>query len=90
LWWEYNQHLIPVPPAPEEPPLGVPWLGDLQDSMKEEIFLYSGGTLFTILFLSIILIPLIMKKRKRLKRVISARNRRKSTISDDEFEDFFD
>jgi hypothetical protein len=36
------------------------------------------------------LIPLIMKKRKRLKRVISARNRRKSTISDDEFEDFFD
>jgi hypothetical protein len=90
LWWVYNQHIIPVPPTPEEPPLGVQWLGDLQDSMQDEIFLYSGGTLITILMLSIILIPLILKKRKRLKRVISARNRRKSTISDDEFENFFD
>jgi hypothetical protein len=90
LWWDYNQHIIPVPPTPEEPPLGVPWLGELQDSMQEEIFLYSGGTLITILFLSIILIPLIIKKRKRLKRVISARNRRNPVGSDDEFEDFFD
>ena len=90
LWWDYNQHIIPVPPVPEEPPLGVPWLGDLQDSMQKEIFLYSGGTFIMILFLSIILVPLIMKKRKRLKRVIAARSRRKSAISDDEFEDFFD
>jgi hypothetical protein len=90
LWWVYNQHIIPVPPTPEEPPLGVQWLGDLQDSMQDEIFLYSGGTLITILMLSIILIPLIMKKRKRLKRVISARNRRKSVTSDEEFETFFD
>lgn len=90
LWWDYNQHIIPVPPTPEEPPLGVQWLGDLQDSMQDEKFLYSGGTLIAILMLSIILIPLIMKKRRRLKRVISARNRNKSAISDDEFEDFFD
>jgi len=90
LWWQYNQHIVPVPPPPEEPPLGVPWLGDLQESMQKEIFLYSGGTLITILFLSIIMIPLILKKRKRLKRVLAARNRSKSNISDDEFDDFFD
>tara|TARA_B110000438_G_scaffold263258_1_gene275096 strand:- start:93 stop:674 length:582 start_codon:yes stop_codon:yes gene_type:complete len=90
LWWDYNQHIIPVPPVPEEPPLGVPWLGDLQDSMQKEIFLYSGGTFIMILLLSIILGPLILKKRKRLKRVIAARSRRKSAISDDDFEDFFD
>ena len=90
LWWQYNQHIVPVPPPPEEPPMGVPWLGDLQEAMQDEIFLYSGGTLITILFLSIIMLPLILKKRKRLKRVIAARSRRKSNISDDEFDDFFD
>jgi hypothetical protein len=90
LWWQYNQHIIPVPPPPVEPPLGVPWLGDLQDAMQKEIFLYSGGTLITILFLSIIMIPLILKRRKRLKRVIAARKRNKSPISDDDFDDFFD
>jgi len=90
LWWQYNQHLIPVPPPPVEPPLGVPWLGDLQDAMQKDIFLYSGGTLITILFLSIIMIPLILKRRKRLKRVLAARTRNKSPISNDDFDDFFD
>lgn len=90
LWWQYNQHIIPVPPPPVEPPLGVPWLGDLQESMQKEIFLYSSGTLITVLFLSIIMIPLILKRRKRLKRVIAARIRHKPSISDDDFEDFFD
>ncbi len=90
LWWQYNQHIIPVPPPPVEPPLGVPWLGDLQDAMQKDIFLYSGGTLITILFLSIIMIPLILKRRKRLKRVLAARTRNKSPISNDDFDDFFD
>lgn len=90
LWWNYNQHIIPVPPAPEEPPLGVPWLGDLQDSMQKEVFLYSGGALLLIVFMSIIMIPLILKKRKRLKRVIAARSRRKAASGGDDFDDFYD
>ena len=90
LWWQYNQHIIPEPPIPEEPPFGVPWLGDLQDEMQKELFQYSGIVLVTMVFMSIIMIPLILKKRKRLKRVLAARNRHKSTIDDDEFEAFFD
>jgi hypothetical protein len=58
--------------------------------MQKDIFLYSGGTLITILFLSIIMIPLILKRRKRLKRVLAARTRNKSPISSDDFDDFFD
>ena len=30
-YWQYNQHLIPEPPAPEEPPYGVEWLGELEE-----------------------------------------------------------
>jgi Tfp pilus assembly protein PilV len=58
--------------------------------MQKELFQYSGIVLVTMVFMSIIMIPLILKKRKRLKRVLAARNRHKSTIDDDEFEAFFD
>jgi len=37
------------------------------------------------------MLPLIIKKRKRLKRVVDARNRQKMTdFMADEFDDFFD
>jgi hypothetical protein len=34
-------------------------------------------------------VPLIMKKRKRMKRVLAKRTGNKSAIEDEDFEDFF-
>jgi hypothetical protein len=44
-----------------------------------------------LVVLNALLIPMMVKRRKRLKRVIAARNRRKGTANmAEEFEDFFD
>ena len=90
-WWVFNQYLIPEPEPEPEPPLGVPWLGTLNDYMQEDEFTTTGIASLIVLVLSIISLPLMLQKRKRLKRVIAARNRRagiKTTA--DEFDDFFD
>ncbi len=90
-WWSYYQHLIPVPPEPEDPPLNNEWLGNVSDSLELEEFQIAGVVLLVTICLSFIMLPLIIKKRKRLKRVVDARNRQKMTdFMADEFDDFFD
>ena len=90
-WWSYYQHLIPLPPEPEEPPLGNEWLGNFSESLEQDEFKYAGIVVLLTLCMAFIMLPLIIKKRKRLNRIINARNRQKMADSmADEFDDFFD
>ena len=90
-WWNFNQHLIPEPAPEPEPPLGVEWLGTLSDYMEVEEFQTTGMISLITLVLSMIALPLLVKRRKRLARVMKARkNRGSSQLSAADFEDFFD
>ena len=89
-WWSYNQHLIPPEPEPPEPPLGIPWLQQLNDDMQSEEFQLSGGVLLATIVLNFILLPLLLRRRKRLKRVMEARKRNAAMASMNEFDDFFE
>ena len=90
-WWDYNQHLIPIPPPEPEPPLGVEWLGTLSDYMEVDEFKTTGFVALITLVISMISLPILIKKRKRLSRIMKARNRQAGARSTaDEFEDFFD
>ena len=90
-WWSYNEYLIPEPEPEPEPPLGIPWLKTFNEYMEEEEFQYAGGALLGILLLNFILLPVIIKKRKRLKRVVDARKRNSSSKRyEDEFDEFFE
>lgn len=89
-WWTYNQHLIPPEPEPPEPPLGIPWLQKLNDATQVSEFQFAGFALLGIFVLNAILLPLLLKKRKRLKRVMEARKRNRSKDYDSEFDDFFE
>jgi len=90
-WWDFYQHLIPEPEPEPEPPLGVPWLGTLTDYMQEDEFTTTGLAALIMLVMSIITLPLLLQRRKRLKRIIAARNRRAGVeTTADEFDDFFD
>jgi hypothetical protein len=87
-WWTYNQHHIPAEPEPPEPPLGIPWLQKLNDATQVSEFQVSGTVLLAVLVMNFILLPLILRKRKRLKRVLEARKR--NTTDTTEFDDFFE
>ena len=90
-WWDFYQHLIPEPEPEPEPPLGVPWLGTLTDYMQEDEFTTTGLAALIMLVMSIITLPLLLQRRKRLKRIMAARNRRAGVeTTADEFDDFFD
>ena len=90
-WWAFNQHSIPEPKPEAEPPLGVAWLGTLNEYMQDDEFTTTGIASLVVLVLSIICLPLLLQKRKRLKRVIAARSRRSGIQSTaDEFDDFFE
>jgi len=90
-WWDYNQHIIPEEPEPPEPPLGVEWFGDLEDSMEIKEFQYAGIGALILVVLNALLIPMMIKRRRRLKRVMAARSRRMGTANmAEEFEEFFD
>lgn len=90
-WWSYYQHIIPAEEEPEEPPLGNEWLGNFSDSLEQDEFKIAGVVVLVTICFSFIALPLIIKKRKRLNRVINARNRQKMADSmADEFDDFFD
>jgi hypothetical protein len=90
-WWDYNQHLIPEPAPEPEPPLGVEWLGTLTDYMGVQEFQLTGAAALLTLVTSMIFLPLIIKKRKRLARVMNARkNRANSQMTAQDLEDFFD
>jgi hypothetical protein len=89
-WWAYNQHLIPSEPEPPEPPLGIPWLQQLNDDMQSEEFQLSGGILLATIVLNFILLPLLLRRRRRLKRIVEARKRNAAMASINEFDDFFE
>jgi len=90
-WWPYYQHLIPEAPEPEELPLGSEWLGNFSESMDQQEFKLAGTVLLVVICISMIMLPLIIKKRKRLKRIINARSRQlRADSMADEFDDFFD
>jgi hypothetical protein len=88
-WWSYNQHLIPPVPEPPEPPLGLPWLQKLNDATQVSEFQTAGFMLLVTIVLNFLLLPLLLKRRKRLKRVLEAR-KRNSAASMDDFDDFFE
>ena len=90
-WWDYNQHLIPEEPTPPEPPLGVPWFQDVMDYTKVGEFQTASIAVLILVVLNALFIPITIKRRARLKRVIAARKRNQATRSmADEFEDFFE
>ena len=90
-WLEYNEYLIPEPEPEPEPPLNNEWLGNFSDSLDQEEFRIAGIVTLTTLCLGVIMLAFISKRLKRLKRVVSARNRRLAANSmADEFEDFYD
>ena len=88
-WWTYNQHLIPPEPEPPEPPLGIPWLQKLNDAMNVSEFQTAGIALLVTIVLNFLLLPLLLKQRKRLKRVLEAR-KRNSAAAMNEFDEFFE
>ena len=88
-YWQYNQHLIPEPPAPEEPPYGVEWLGELEDYTTVENFQIAGFVLLITVLINFIGLPIILKKRSRLKRVIARRKGNQPADLDEDFQDFF-
>ena len=88
-WWAYNQHLIPPEPEPPEPPLGLPWLQKLNDATQVSEFQTAGFVLLATIVLNFLLLPLLLKRRKRLKRVLEAR-KRNSAAAMNEFDDFFE
>ena len=88
-WWTYNQHLIPPEPEPPEPPLGIPWLQKLNDATQVSEFQNAGFVLLGTIVLNFLLLPLLLKRRKRLKRVLEAR-KRNSAAAMSEFDDFFE
>tara|TARA_B110001452_G_scaffold266928_1_gene275107 strand:+ start:340 stop:3291 length:2952 start_codon:yes stop_codon:yes gene_type:complete len=88
-YWDYNEYRIPEPPAPEEPPYGIQWLGDLEDYMQTETFQIAGMVMLLTVLINFIGLPLILKKRKKMKRVLAKRAGKQTAKSDDDFEDFF-
>jgi hypothetical protein len=57
--------------------------------MGVEEFQIAGAALLATILLNFILLPLMLKKRKRLKRVLEAR-KRNSAAATTEFDDFFE
>ncbi len=88
-YWQYNEHRIPEPPEPEAPPYDVEWLGDLQDYMDIENFQIAGIIMLLTIIINFIGLPLILKKRKRMKRVFAKRAGKVPEDLDDDFQDFF-
>ena len=72
-FWEYNQHLIPEPPAPEEPPLGIEYLGELDSWIDDERFQTIGLVTLALFCLNMIALPIILKKRKLVKRKLASK-----------------
>ncbi len=90
-WWDYNQHLIPEEPEPPEPPLGIPWLQNVLDYTKVDEFQTAGMAVLLLVVLNALFIPITIKRRARLKRILAARKRNQATRNmADEFEDFFE
>ena len=88
-YWNYNEHLIPEPPPPEEPPYGVEWLGDLEDYMQIENFQIAGLVMLLTIIINFVGLPIVLKKRNRMKRKLAKRANKQSDDLDEDFQDFF-
>ena len=90
-WWSYNQHIIPPEPEPPEPPLGIEWLQTLNDALATDEFQTVGLVMLALVLINSIALPVILKKNKRLKRVIAARQKNAANSDIDmDFDDFFE
>ena len=90
-WWSYNQHIIPPEPEPPEPPLGIEWLQTLNDALATDEFQTVGLVMLALVLINSIALPVILKKNKRLKRVIAARQKNAANRDIDmDFDDFFE
>ncbi len=89
-WWSYNQHIIPEPEPVPEPPLNSEWLGNFSESLDKQEFKTAGIVTLVTLCLGIIMLAFIAKRLKRLRKVISARNRRLAESMANEFEDLYE
>jgi hypothetical protein len=83
-FWKYNQHIIPVPPPPEEPPYGVDYLGELKSWMDDSRFQTIGLTTLAIFVINLIALPILLQKRKKIKVKIAKQN---PGFDEDELED---
>ena len=88
-YWSYNEYLVPEPPEPPEPPYGVEWFGELEEYIEIENFQIAGMVMLLTIMINFIGLPLILKKRKRMKRVLAKRAANQPANMDDDFEDFF-
>jgi hypothetical protein len=64
-------------------------LQKLNDATQVSEFQTAGFILLGTIVLNFLLLPLLLKRRKRLKRVLEAR-KRNSAASMDDFDDFFE
>lgn len=83
-FWDFNQHLIPEPLPPEEPPLGVEYLGELNSWVDDERFQIIGLSTLVIFCINLIALPIILKKRKIVKLKMAGEEK---WDGDDEMED---
>ena len=88
-YWSYNEFRVPEPPEPPEPPYGVEWFGELEEYIEIENFQIAGMVMLLTIMINFIGLPLILKKRKRMKRVLAKRAANQPVNMDDDFEDFF-
>ena len=88
-YWSYNEFRVPEPPEPPEPPYGVEWFGELEEYIEIENFQIAGMVMLLTIMINFIGLPLILKKRKRMKRVLAKRAANQPANMDDDFEDFF-
>ena len=88
-YWVYNEYRIPEPPEPPEPPYGIEWLGELEEYMQIENFQIAGMVMLLTIVINFVGLPLVLKKRKKMVRVLAKRAANQPTDLDDEFEDFF-
>lgn len=96
-FWDYNSHLIPVPPPEAPPPYGIPWLRTLYDYLDIGAFTMTAMMAFSVLLLNVVMIPVIINQtrgvRRRIKRAKwESKAEREAMMADemgDELEDLF-
>ena len=70
--------------------VGSEWLGDFSDDLEQQEFQTAGIVTLATLCIGFIMLAFIVKRLKRLRRVVAARNKRLAAESmADEFDDFF-
>lgn len=90
-YWLHREYLIPEPPPPEEPPLGIEYLGEINDYLEDTPFQIAGMIFIIFLAINLIGLPLMQKKSKRFKwRLAKKRKNLPIDDLDDDFAEFFD